>query len=518
MVIALSGSALAQPAGEGAEAPPAAEAARPAPAAETSETAELEPAELSDDAAALQARLHAQLGRPGGLTSQEAARRAADTSLQAAARDSDVDAAEADVDKALVEAFPRLTLIARYTRLSAIEEPSLGFGGGGRSLLMTDDPDGQVGVVDPTTDTLFRIPASALSFSFPQILNQYYLQAGVNIPLSDYLLRTRQAVAAARHSKQSAKLQARAARQASAAQARAVYYNWVRARLQLVVVEQTLAQVREQHRIAKLLFEGGRGSRADMLRAESLVANAELGIGRARKAVVLTEDQLRTVMHDEASRNYEIGEDVTARASRLDHEEDLQRLLTEARRNRLELRAMDEWGKSLRQARRVVKAGNLPRLEGFANAYYANPHPRYIPAQEQWNASWDAGLQLTWSPNDYGTSNATASNLDAQMAKVRAERRALEDTIRADVIAAHQGMQEARLAMKTAETGLVAAEEGYRVRRKLFQYGRASTVEVVDAETTLLAARLDRVNAQVDLLIAKALLDHAVGREKVATR
>jgi outer membrane protein TolC len=45
----------------------------------------------------------------------------------------------------------------------------------------------------------------------------------------------------------------------------------------------------------------------------------------------------------------------------------------------------------------------------------------------------------------------------------------------------------------------------------LFEQGRASTVELVDAETELLRARLDQVNAHVDLLAAWVRLDHAVG-------
>ena len=89
----------------------------------------------------------------------------------------------------------------------------------------------------------------------------------------------------------------------------------------------------------------------------------------------------------------------------------------------------------------------------------------------------------------------------------------LEDGLRAEVLQAHQGIQEARLAFQTTARGLKAAEEGYRVRRELLRYGRATSVEVIDAQTNLLRAQLDRINAHVDLLIARVKLDHAVGRD-----
>jgi outer membrane protein TolC len=78
---------------------------------------------------------------------------------------------------------------------------------------------------------------------------------------------------------------------------------------------------------------------------------------------------------------------------------------------------------------------------------------------------------------------------------------------------AHQGMIEAALNIETAQQGLVAAEEGYRVRRKLYEFGRATSVEVTDAENQLLGARLAVVNARVNLITAKIRLDHALGRD-----
>jgi outer membrane protein TolC len=49
------------------------------------------------------------------------------------------------------------------------------------------------------------------------------------------------------------------------------------------------------------------------------------------------------------------------------------------------------------------------------------------------------------------------------------------------------------------------------VRTLLFQNGRATSVELTDAETELTRARLDLVGSRVGLRVARVDLNHAVG-------
>ena len=49
------------------------------------------------------------------------------------------------------------------------------------------------------------------------------------------------------------------------------------------------------------------------------------------------------------------------------------------------------------------------------------------------------------------------------------------------------------MAIASASRGLAAAEESYRVRRALFQNGRATSVELTDAETERSRAQLEAI-------------------------
>jgi outer membrane protein TolC len=460
----------------------------------------------SQSARELEARLRSLLGRPGGLTSVQVSSRAVATSFLVRSKEQQVMVAAAEVDKALIRYIPELSLVARYTRLSSITPGTLGPSEGS----MVVSPTGQQGILPPNTP-LTGAPFSMLSF--PVILNQYYLASGVVVPLSDYFLRINHAHEAAQHATEASRFGAHAERLATATSARLAYYAWVRACLQEVVVEQSLSQAREHRKNAQAGFDAGRLSKADVMRAESQVASAELLWAQAQRMSATTEDLVRTQMHDTRTRRYEIGEDVLRAQVAPETSASVEQLYAETLRMRLELRAVDSSLLALARTRRAALAEAYPQLGAFANAYYANPNPRIIPQKEQWKATWDAGVQLFWIPNGILSSRADMRGLGAQQARLEAERGMLTDALRAEVTDAYHALREASVNTQSAERGLAAAEEAYRVRRLWFERGRATSVELTDAETALLRARLEMINARINVLTARVKLEHAVGRD-----
>ncbi|KAF0166033.1 MAG: hypothetical protein FD160_4065, partial [Caulobacteraceae bacterium] len=67
-------------------------------------------------------------------------------------------------------------------------------------------------------------------------------------------------------------------------------------------------------------------------------------------------------------------------------------------------------------------------------------------------------------------------------------------------------------ALEAAKVGITAAEESYRVRREQFRAGAAVATDVVYAEADLRRARLELVNAAIDIRIARARLNRALER------
>jgi outer membrane protein len=423
----------------------------------------------------------------GGLTADDVATRSAATSYDAKGKQEALRAADAKVAQAEVGYYPRLNLTASYTRLSPLTPPPITFPGGA------------------------GMPAT--TFAFPVILDNWLGQANLTVPLSDYVLKISQNYAAASGSRRAAETDEQAARVTAASNGRIAYYNWLRAVAQAIIAERTLEQQRAHLTDAQHRFDAGTASKADVMQARSTLAGAELTLEQANNASIYAEDQLRITMHDEPGRRYSIGEDLRADLPPLPDSTDLRALLVESLDHRLEVRALDDTSYSLREQAKAAKAGEYPKIDAFGDVIYANPNSRIFPQTGKFDATWDVGVRLTWSPNDIFTSKGSADQLSAQAAQTEAQKQALLDSIRLEVTQAYQALKQALVAIRTGVDGLAAAEEAYRVRTELFRNGRATSTELTDTEIQLFNASLALVNARADLRVARARLSHAVGRD-----
>ena len=423
--------------------------------------------------------------RGSGLTADQAAERAMATSVAVAGKRSSLAVALAQADEANAEFVPKLGVSARYTRLSNIHPADVNLNG-----------------------TIIR--GDAL---FPVILNNYDLRATLSVPLSDYVLRLSSSMAASSHSTTAAKLDEQATRLAVARDARVDYYQWIRAQDASYVAAQALEGARGHAFDAKNAFDAGLVSRADLLRATSQVKSAELTVAHYTSLVAVATEQLRVTMGDGPNASYDVGENILIELPAFTVPPTPEAGYAEALGHRLEVRAIGESETSLRDRAGVARAGNYPRLDAQANAIYANPNNRYVPPSSTWHGTWDASLILSWAPTDIFGYQANAHVAEARADEVASKRGAFKNALRLEVNQAMNALEEVTVSLASARDGLVAAEENYRVRRELYRAGKATVVEVTDAETDLTRARLEVVNSHIDERVARVALTHALGRD-----
>ncbi len=282
----------------------------------------------------------------------------------------------------------------------------------------------------------------------------------------------------------------------------------------MLVADQGLAMANAHLKDVKVAEQVGSASRADLLAVEGQVASTELLVESSKNMASLSEEQLRVMMHDTEGTRYQNGEDFTAPVAPAP-KTPLRDLYAEALRQRLERQVIAESVASMREMRKVLSAGNYPGPDAFGNVYHQNPNTRVFPQEEKWATTWDVGVQLSWTINDTFTTGAQVDELDAKIMEVEAQRSQLDDGIRMHVTQTYNAMREAEVAKDTTERQLKSAEESYRVRRELFRAGRATSSELTDAETALLKARFDALNARIDIRVARQRLDNALGRDAV---
>jgi outer membrane protein TolC len=443
--------------------------------------------------------------QPGGITADQAGARAAQTSWQAKASMENVRSAAARVDGAWAAFLPRLSALGKYTRLSNFTPPPIAFFPPGTNLVVAEKT-GPVNTNNPAIS--IAIPPTSFPFF---VLDNWLFQATLSVPISDYFLRTNQSYSAATHSEEAARWDVITARAGSEANGRLAYYTWLNARGAVVVAVEALNDQKTHMRDARNQFAAGNASKADVLRAETAAASAELALEHAKNLSDLSEKQLRVAIHAAEEENLKPGEDVDATPPAV--QGNVKQMTAEALSARPEIKSADANAAAAVEQSEAAKAGRWPVLSAFGDGILGNPNPRYVPPSNVFNTTWDVGAQVTWSPNDILTANSSTADFQARVAVIVANKNATRDNIEVEVTQMLQNVREADFAIDSSTRELTSATEAYRVARELFINGRGTSTTLTDAESELTRSRLDLLNAKFNARTARIRLEHALGRD-----
>ncbi len=151
---------------------------------------------------------------------------------------------------------------------------------------------------------------------------------------------------------------------------------------------------------------------------------------------------------------------------------------------------------------------------------------RYYPevgvgAQVEWNAknvfgdsgsNWTVGATLRIPIFDGLESAGRMDRARADLQKLQAMRRAMEDGIRLQVTSAYADCVSALERLKVADSAIEQSEEALRIVRERYAEGMAMMVELLGSEESRTSAQGSRVVAARDLALARAALDLASAR------
>ncbi len=172
-----------------------------------------------------------------------------------------------------------------------------------------------------------------------------------------------------------------------------------------------------------------------MLRLEAQLAGAQQTQAETEALAMLTEEQLRILLLIPAGQPLAIGADVM-------HEdvtpmtESLAALQDQAMAHRLEIRALDETELSLKET--VSIARRLPAADRrLRRRDDGQPQPARLPAKNQFDGTWDAGVRLSWTLNDTFTAMGATAEAKARVASLAEQKGIVRDGLRLEVVSAY---------------------------------------------------------------------------------
>lgn len=156
----------------------------------------------------------------------------------------------------------------------------------------------------------------------------------------------------------------------------------------------------------------------------------------------------------------------------------------------------------LAQQRASLGAADLPRVSAFGRAGYGRPGLN--PLAQEFSNYWLAGVQVEWTPWNWGTTRRDREVLTLQKQIVATDEAAFEQGVRRGIARDVASIDQLARTL-TDDDAIVALRE--RILRETgfrFSEGVVTSAEYVDRETDLLDARLARATHRVQLAQARA--------------
>jgi outer membrane protein TolC len=287
------------------------------------------------------------------------------------------------------------------------------------------------------------------------------------------------------------------------------FWTLVTAREAEQVLARSLESIESYVRDLRARLDQGLIPPNELLSAEAQQSRERLASIEAANARGIAEADLRRLIGTTGSGPIEPAARLEPMSAKVGNVEPL---IAEAIAARPERRALAERVDASKARNEAARAGLRPQISVNGGYDYARPNPRIFPRSERWDDSWDASVNMSWPLWDGGRTRAERAETAAQTKVAEARLADFDRQVAFEVRQRQLELESSLAAIATTADGVRAAAEARRVVAERFNAGVVTNTEVLDAQTALLQAELDRTRALVNARIAEARLARALGR------
>lgn len=299
--------------------------------------------------------------------------------------------------------------------------------------------------------------------------------------------------------------QARSSKVSMISQVKQAFYGVLLAKASLEVMAQVHENAQANYEKTLQRYNVGKASELEKLRAQVNVMNAEPNVSSAENAVLLATWQLKAVMGLNLETDIEAVGDLTDYTQQLlapyVGEDDIS--------NNSSLLQLGIQDRMLESTIRMQKKQYLPTLSASINYNYS----AMGDSELRWFPSSTAALSLNIPVFDgfQKKYNIKQSLITKDMLAMQRE-----DTERQIRIAIRNYNDKIALCVKNytaANSTVEIAQKSYEISEKMYEVGKATLVELNDAQLALQQAQLTQAQAIYEFMVVKASLDEMIGKE-----
>jgi len=300
--------------------------------------------------------------------------------------------------------------------------------------------------------------------------------------------------------------QARSSKIGLIKQVKQAFYAVLLAEKSYEVVSEVYSNAQKNYEKTEQRFNVGKASEVERLRAQVTMMTAEPSVSSAENAVLLATWQLKAVMGIDLGTDIQVVGDLNNYTDEMlapyVSEDDLSSNST--------LLQLDIQNRMLESTIRMQKKQYIPTLAASIN----------------YNYSAMGDDQLSWFPSSNAAISLNIPIFDGfqkrfNIKQTKVSKNMLElqrvDTERNLRIAIRNYNDQMALCIKNyqaANATVEIAQKSYNISEKMYEVGKATMVELNDAQVALMQAQLTQAQAVYNFMVAKASLDELIGKDE----
>ena len=299
---------------------------------------------------------------------------------------------------------------------------------------------------------------------------------------------------------------ARSSKIAMVKQVKQAFYAVLLAQKSLDVVSNVYENAQKNYEKTLQRFNVGKASEVERLRAQVTMMNAEPNVSSAENAVLLATWQLKAVMGINLETNVEVVGDLNDYTAQMlspyVSEDDLS--------NNSSLLQLGIQGRMLESTIRMQKKQYLPTLAASINYNYSAMGDDEL----RWFPSSTAALNLSIPVFDGLQKHYTIKQSKINKSMLDLQREDTERNLRISIRNFNDQMALCIKNYQAANATVGIAQKSYDISEKMYEVGKATMVELNDAQVALMQSQLTQAQAVYNFMVAKASLDELIGKEE----
>ena len=270
------------------------------------------------------------------------------------------------------------------------------------------------------------------------------------------------------------------------------YYRVLQAEGMKKVSEQALTQIKAHLETSRSLLEEGMIAPIDLNRINSQLSHLEHNLIRAENGYMMAVYNLNSTLGIPLQTSIQLRNTLSYEACDIALDE----ALGSARQHRPEMHNVNE--------QRVI-------MKGMVDIAKSNRKPQVVMNMESGLAGWKGAVIGEVSIFDGGVNKSKIKQAELNLSQVEQSKKQLEQLIEFEVRSLFLNMKEAEKLFRVTEQGIKDSKESFRIAQVKYNEGIATNIEVIDAQSALIEAETNHLNALYDYNTSRAALIKAMG-------